>query len=270
MSTHYSEIENLLQSAGLLEIKTGVFTFTLDLSFRHERAYAAKLILNVRHPQCDIDELIIKRIIKKGDRVLDAGAHIGFTAWQMFEAGASSVVAVEPVPSIYNRLRKLRDSEFHAVNMAIDSKSGTRKLILSASHNQGATLEEAMTAIFPSVFGFCPENIDVTLTTIDELGLRFGDFDVWKLDIEGSETSALLGGIETMARHPPRIIFAELYDQFRDEFLRLATQTHQYAYRAFIDRNNYGLVLADPDTPSSEAFFSTSPMFVFSREALER
>jgi FkbM family methyltransferase len=268
MSTLYAEVEHLLKNTGLIKVQIDDFTFSLDLSFRHERAYAAKLILDVQHPQCDIDEFIIRRVMRTGDRVLDAGGNIGFTAWQMFKAGASEVVSLEPVPAIYERLRSLRNPGFHAVNMAIASTTGTRQLFLSMAHNQGATLEKAMTTVFPSVFGECPETINVPLTTIDALTLQFGGFDVWKLDIEGSETAALLGARTALANNPPRIIFAELYDEFRADFLRIVNQTHAHAYRAFIDRGTYGLILTDPDTPNGTDFHTTSPMYVFSRQSL--
>jgi len=264
----YSDVEHLVRQAGCMSISRDGFTFELDLGFRHERVYAAKLLLDIRNPQCDIDELLIKRFVQTGDRVLDAGAHIGFTAWQMFVAGASEIVAVEPVPSICARLQGLRTSGLYTVNKAINSKAGSGKLLLSASHNQGSSLEQSMVTIFPTVFGERPDSIEVELTTIDQLVSQFGALDIWKLDIEGTECPAMLGAQHSLEHCPPRVIFAELYDLFRDEFRNLATPTHPHAYRAFIDREHYELVLAPFQTPHSGAFHSTSPMYVFAREPL--
>ncbi|MEQ1683289.1 MAG: FkbM family methyltransferase [Burkholderiaceae bacterium] len=268
MSLYYSDLEPLVRQSGRTSITRDGFTFSLDLDFRHERVYAAKLLLDVRQPQCDIDELLIRRFVQVGDRVLDGGAHIGFTAWQMFTAGATEVVAVEPVPSIFSRLQNLRTSGFFAVNAAIDAQAGSGTLILSTSHNQGSSLDASMLAIFPSVFGEQPRSIKVDLTTIDQLVSQFGALDVWKLDIEGSEGRAMRGAQHSLKHCPPRVIFAELYDPFRDEFAALAEPTHPHAYRAFIDRHRYELTLLPFRTPHTEDFHITSPMYVFTREAL--
>ena len=268
MNAQYSDIKHLVKTNGKIELCIDGFTFSLDLSFRHERVYAAKLLLDVRHPQSDIDELIIKHTIRPGDRCLDAGANVGFTAHAMFLAGASEVVSLEPVPSIYSRLCKLHGTGFHPIRRGIGAKFEKRPLFLSASHNQGSTISEAMVSVFPSVFGQKPEMIEVEITTVDDLVLQFGNFDVWKLDVEGAENSVLRGASATLEKNPPRIIFAEIYDEFRAEFLHVVAKTHPYSYRAFIDRKTYSLTLMDHDTPSSNKFHGTSPIYVFSLEAL--
>lgn len=268
MTVLYSDVSSLIRSTGQVSISVDQFNFTIDLAFSHERAYAAKLLCDIRHPQCDIDELLISRFVRRGDRVLDGGAHIGFTARQMLMAGATEVIAVEPVPSIFARLKNVSANGLIAVNGAIGATRGSATLILSTSHNQGSSLDPAMRELFPHVFGDQPNTLEVEVTTIDCLAQQYGAMDVWKLDIEGAEGAALLGAQSALATASPRVIIAELYDRFRDDFVRLAEPSHPHAYRAYIRRDDYSLQLLGYDSPSTEEFHSTSPMYVFSRVAL--
>jgi hypothetical protein len=68
----YSDLERHIRRAKRLTVHLAGHSLELDLSFKHERAYAAKLILNLRHPQSDLDEFLFKRFVKPGDTVLDA------------------------------------------------------------------------------------------------------------------------------------------------------------------------------------------------------
>lgn len=125
-----------------------------------------------------------------------------------------------------------------------------------------------MMDIFPSVFTGEPSLLTVEVTTIDTLVQRFGVMDVWKLDIEGAETPALIGAMGTLETAPPRAIIAELYDRFRDDFVNRVNRSHPYAYRAFIRRDSYELVLTPYDAPWVSEFHETSPMYLFSAEPI--
>ncbi len=69
----YSDLERHIRCDKRLTFHLAGHSLELDLSFKHERAYAAKLMLNLRHPQFDLDEFLFKRFVKPGDTVLDAG-----------------------------------------------------------------------------------------------------------------------------------------------------------------------------------------------------
>lgn len=122
-----SHLSNLELSTVLSHVRTeGRVRFTvagrtldMDLQHPHERAYAAKLLLGARHPQSDVDAFLLQRFVKPGDAVLDAGANIGFTALEMLEAGAKTVVALEPLPAIFDRLRSIEGDGVHVIRRAI-------------------------------------------------------------------------------------------------------------------------------------------------------
>lgn len=264
-----SQIDSFIRMQGRATFKIAERTITFDLRNRHERAYAAKLLLNLQYPQSDIDSMLFARFVQPGDVVLDAGANIGFTALECLEAGASKVIAVEAVPEIFSRLEQVAGGAIVAISKAISDAPGKSEMKISASHNQGSSLKEEILQMFPSVFGEQPRSVTVELTTIDDLVDQFGRFDVWKLDIEGAEVDALRGARNALARRPPKIIMTELYGDFLSEFHAVVENSHPYAYRAFIRVSDYSLVLLDYTTPQCDGFYPTSPTFVFSTEPIQ-
>ena len=80
--------------------------------------------------------------VRKGDVVIDCGAHIGVFTWKALEAGASKVVAVEPDPTNLECLRrnfKKEIAEGRVVLAAVGvwSKPGKMTLNLGEGGNTG-------------------------------------------------------------------------------------------------------------------------------------
>ncbi|MFM0348016.1 FkbM family methyltransferase [Paraburkholderia sp. RL17-347-BIC-D] len=263
-----SQLDGFIRTTGTATFRIGDRSITLDLANRHERAYAATLLLHVRHPQSDIDTFLFKHFVAPGDSVLDAGANIGFTALEFMEVGAKKVIAVEPVPELFKRLSTVSDDQIIAVDRAISSNRGYAEITVSRTHNQGSSLKSEILEMFPAIFGDSPQKVVVSLTTIDDLAEQYGHFDVWKLDIEGAEIDALHGAIKTLREHPPRAIITELFGDFAGPFISCIAQTHPHAYRAFIRTSDYQLELADASTATSDKYYFTSPMYVFLREPI--
>ena len=195
--------------------------------------------------------------------VLDGGANIGLTALECLDAGAKKVVAVEPLPALFERLQRLTKSRVCCVNKAISAEEGVADFFVSTQHNQGSSLKSEMIHTFPRVFGDQIITVSVGLTTIDRLTEEFGYFDVWKLDIEGAEIDALKGAIKTLGERPPRVIIAELFDDFRNGFRAAIHRTHPFAYRASIREDIYALDLRDAAAAAAEGVYQTSPMYIF-------
>ncbi|MCD2511914.1 FkbM family methyltransferase [Comamonas endophytica] len=264
-----SDIEGLIRKSGNVSFDVAGTSISFDLSNRHERAYAARLLLDVCHPQADIDLFLFQHFLRPSDTVLDAGANIGMTALECLEAGAGKVVAVEALPVLYERLKKLNPPGLIAVNKAISSSPGKADFYISTAHNQGSSLNSEMIGIFPSVFGEVVKKTEVELTTIDELVESFGAFDVWKLDIEGAELDAVRGAQKTLGKCPPRIVIVELYDDFYDDFRSGMIDSHPFVGRAFLSIDGYELKILPPVKGFPEGYHVTSPMYVFSRFPLE-
>lgn len=242
----------------------------LDLTKKHEKAYAEKIQSPAtKHPQADLDEKIFERFIRKGDVVLDCGANIGFTALEALNAGAKKVIAIEAVPELFSRLKKLSSGEISVIGKAVSDQIGEIEMTVSNSHNQGSTVKKEVVELFPAVFQGETKTIKVQTTTIDEICSN-EKADVWKLDIEGAEVDALKGGIKTLMNHPPRTIIAELFNEKMVSDFEDILEDFIFGWRAFLRKDNYELELVPVGNEiNEELYHSTSPMYVFSRFGLQ-
>ncbi|HZT31978.1 MAG TPA: FkbM family methyltransferase [Bryobacteraceae bacterium] len=151
-----------------------------------------------------------ERAVKAGDTVLDCGANVGVYTRVALDAGAKTVVAIEPAPENLEALRRNFSSEIAAGRVIIMPKGVWDKddmLTLSIDpHN---------TAADSFVMNQKPTNktIQVPLVTIDELvaELKLERVDYIKMDIEGAETHALAGAQQTLAKFHPRLSLASYH-----------------------------------------------------------
>ena len=141
---------------------------------------------------------------RAGDIVLDCGANVGVTVRVWLAAGAKQVVAIEPAPENIESLRRNFKDEIAAgrvilypkgvwdkdeiMPMQIDPSNSAADSFLI--HREGGT-----------------EVRGIPLTTIDKLvdELKLERVDFIKMDIEGAEPRALMGGRQTIAKYHPRM-----------------------------------------------------------------
>jgi len=114
----------------------------------------------------------------KNKRIIDAGAHVGLFS-MVASPFAKEIIALEPHPINYMLLRmniiKNNIKNVVIMNKALTSKEDTMKLYetkCSSSHT-----------FFPS----SDKYYEVTTTNVERIVKDFGDVDLLKLDIEGSE-----------------------------------------------------------------------------------
>ena len=141
---------------------------------------------------------------RAGDIVLDCGANVGVTVRVWLAAGAKQIVAIEPAPENIECLRRNFKDEIatgrvivypkgvwdkdEIMPMQIDPSNSAADSFLI--HRQGGT-----------------EVRGIPLTTIDKLvsELKIEQVDFIKMDIEGAEPRAIVGGHETIAKYHPRM-----------------------------------------------------------------
>lgn len=262
------DLEPFVKQSGTVRVQHGNYQLDLDLANVHERRYLLKLVMDVRYPQSDIDSKIYSALIKPTDSVLDAGANIGFTLIEFLNLGVQKILAIEPVPEIFLRLSVFGSDKVAIENCAIAEKPGESDIFISESHNQGNSLRTEFLSLFPKVYGDTAKQLKVKVQTIDTLCHQHGNFDVWKLDIEGSECEALRGATNSLRQNPPRLIIAELYKDFFDEFQQLVSPSHPYTYQAFLTLDRYELLLWDRKSPKPDNVHKTSPTYIFATEHL--
>jgi FkbM family methyltransferase len=142
-------------------------------------------------------------MVRRGDVVLDCGAHIGVFTHLALTRGAAQVVAIEPDPTNLECLRRNFEKEIASRRVVVIGKGVWRtpgKLLLHRSDsNSGGN----------SVIGDRDgAAVEIEVTTIDNLvaELHLASVDYIKLDIEGAEREALAGAGETLRKHQPRLM----------------------------------------------------------------
>lgn len=142
--------------------------------------------------------------VKSGDIVLDCGANVGVFTRVALDAGAATVVMIEPAPENIECLRRNFEKEIAAHRVVLYPKGVWDKddvLTLNISPSNSAA----------DSFVLHPDGsegkIQVPLTTIDHLVKELGlaRVDYIKMDIEGAEPKALAGGAATIRQYKPRI-----------------------------------------------------------------
>lgn len=138
------------------------------------------------------EELFLESFLKKGDVVIDCGAHIGtltLTA-ALCVGDKGAVIACEAHPRTFlYLLRSVSDSPYTTIachNVAVgDDKKEALFSDYYANDLNGVDTEGALT---------------VTMTTLDEIASSCRTIDLLKLDIEGSELDALHFGKEALRK----------------------------------------------------------------------
>jgi FkbM family methyltransferase len=145
-----------------------------------------------------------ERAVRAGDIVLDCGANVGVYTRVALDAGARLVVAIEPAPENLVCLRRNFEPDIAAGRVIVYEKGVWDKddmLTLHIDpHNTAAD-----SFIIQREGGI--EGAKVPLTTIDKLvqELKLERVDYIKMDIEGAEQRALVGGRNTLAKYHPRM-----------------------------------------------------------------
>jgi FkbM family methyltransferase len=134
--------------------------------------------------------------IRKGDIVLDLGAHVGTFTRFALNRGAARVIAFEPEPSHIDCLRR---------TFAQELKTGLVDIVAAAaSDHEGCALFRC-----DGVASRITEDgsVSVSLTTVDRVvtELALDRVDFIKADIEGAERHALAGAADTIRRFGPRM-----------------------------------------------------------------
>ncbi|KQC11660.1 MAG: hypothetical protein APR54_10615 [Candidatus Cloacimonas sp. SDB] len=139
--------------------------------------------------------------IVPGDTVIDAGACEGFFSRYALERGAS-VIAIEPVPSLAQALKKtfhneMIENRIQILPFALGSKSGIAHLKYTSDSLFEASISD--------------EGDEIETTTIDDISIE-KTIDFIKMDVEGYEIEAVLGAKNTIQSQKPRLAIAVYHE----------------------------------------------------------
>jgi FkbM family methyltransferase len=170
------------------------------------------------------------RGVRKGDVVIDAGAHVGLFAKAAIAAGASKVITFEVTPKSNLALRRnlaaeIADGRVIVIEKGVWFETGVLPLVII----DGCSICNSVSHPWMAA------SIDVPLTTIDlavaELKLERVDFV--KLDIENAEANALRGARGTLAKFRPRLAVALENSKTRLDYGREVTSVLQSTFAGY-------------------------------------
>ncbi len=150
--------------------------------------------------------------VKSGEVVIDCGANIGFFTREALNAGASKVMAIEPLPQNAECLRRTFAREITEGRVIVEQRAAWEK---EASLELTALPEnsEMATVVLERELiqgGMKYIKIRVPATPIDTMVRQRGlvRVDLIKMDIEGAERHALEGASWTVRSYKPRLSLA--------------------------------------------------------------
>lgn len=250
-----------------VRLKFSGHTLWLNKNWRHERHYFDYLTKGKITGPLAMDLWALSHFVKPGDRVLDAGANIGFTSLLAEKYGASIIHCFEPDPRLLERLEIHcggKNTMIHDV--ALGEVEGIRELRLSTSHNQGSTLNDRIIEKFPGVFAK-HESAKINVSSVDCI---FGTepFDFFKIDVEGAESALLRGATLTLNKNQPRFIYIEIYDEFFDEVHAFLKKYYEFTYRIICKPNGSGRLFGLQEKVSqTHGLHTMPPSYIYSIRA---
>lgn len=157
------------------------------------------------------DLVIVRRLVKTGDRVVDVGANVGLytVTLSRLVGNSGKVYSYEPVPDTYNTLtsvvKKLSLRNVETRGCALSDSVGQGSMEVPLYEEGGENLYQARLV---SVNATRHRTCSVEMCTLDSLiGTTDTDrIDFMKIDVEGHELQVLQGGRRMLEQFRPSLL----------------------------------------------------------------
>lgn len=191
-----------------------IYEFLLRLSWKYPsivEIQGSKMLINIKEPNFNLRRTLqdyamysihepkttelFKKIVKKGDVVIDCGANIGYFSLLAAKLRAT-VTAFEPEINNCNYLRKntyINNYSITSICAAVSNKNGISKFTFSSKDSGSHYLGD-------------DGGVNVITVTLDSLfgNNIYSKVDLVKLDIEGAEPLAY-EGMKSVIKHNPQL-----------------------------------------------------------------
>jgi FkbM family methyltransferase len=153
------------------------------------------------------EESEVRRLINKGDTVLDIGANFGvFTKlFSELVGPQGSVLAFEPIPQTFRTLaagvKRYHLGNVRVLNKALSDTVGTVQMFVPQYADvPGENLYEA------SIVSDSQSRNTLTIDSVSIDSLQLPRVDFVKIDVEGHELNVLQGARRTLEQHHPTLM----------------------------------------------------------------
>ncbi|WP_349323031.1 FkbM family methyltransferase [Asticcacaulis sp. MM231] len=208
---------------------------------------------------------------------IDVGANVGAFSQRLLETTGASVLAFEPLPLAFDKLRQLQDrypNRFVPISKGLGSVPGMFDLAFGKENIELATFSSDARKIDYVEF-FNNDTVKAEVVTLDafiestDIDFDFSNVDLLKIDTEGFEQHVLLGAKNFIATRRPKLI------QIEYNWHQLFTGHTLYSFAALLSGYEafvilpYGTKLkkVDPSKPDNNIFHFSN--FVFIRNDVE-
>jgi FkbM family methyltransferase len=166
-----------------------------------------------------MDELTFHTRLHRAGTILDVGAHDGLLTLPLSRLPGAQVLAFEPLPAAFARLRAAALAEYGALPPHLQLRpeavgAAPGRLTLSVPVLGGVVQEQwaSLAKDYAAFDSVGTEQHEVEVITVDSLGLS--DLTHLKVDVEGHEQEVLEGARDTLGRCRP-VISLELEERHR-------------------------------------------------------
>lgn len=164
------------------------------------------------------------QFVKKEDLCFDIGANYGNRSEIFLKLGAK-VIAVEPQPLPYKFLKRKFKNKITIDSRALGSENGNAKMFISSASTLTSLSTEWIDKVKENRFKEATWNnqIEVEVTTMDNLIDQYGKPDFCKIDVEGYEFEVLKG----LSKSIKYISFEFTFPEFVDKAINCIEHLNQ-------------------------------------------
>ena len=146
-------------------------------------------------------QAVLESTLRKDDVAFDVGSNLGYFTLVMARAVGSEgrIVACEPDPEMFSALNRNVARNGHdsghvaALPTAVGATKGKVRFARGWRATRGRIVQDG-------------GDLEVEVTTLDELADRFGHPRLVKIDVEGAELDVLRGATEVLKEGKPRLL----------------------------------------------------------------
>ena len=201
---------------------------------------------------------------------IDVGANIGEYSKYILENSDSKVIAFEPMPSSFKKLKKIKNifgDRLDAYNIGIGKKEETRNLYYDKNNLQWANFNSELKKI--DYLKNSKKSVKCKISTLDNFlsknkKLSLKKIDLLKIDTEGFELEVLIGAKKTIKKFKPKYIQIEynwhhLFKNVNLYYFSRILREYQ-AYKIFPFSKE--LIKINPERPEHNYFNYSNIVFI--------
>jgi FkbM family methyltransferase len=146
---------------------------------------------------------LIRKHLKKDANCIDIGANLGHILMEIVAAAPKGKhFAFEPIPDLYDSLKKKFSKNTTVYNIALSSKKGATSFNYYPGRPAVSGFRERNSQI-----GQEPTLLTVEMEKLDDLIPENIQIDLVKIDVEGAEYEVLLGAKKVLQKNKPIVLF---------------------------------------------------------------